>query len=1308
MPRLNQPQSLSEYSSLQIVVNLHKKNYLLRQVYLDYLMAGFIEEGYTQLCLEDAEYTLRKEIDRANLTRFAIKKENKARFDATLADIEVKGSHLFFNPKRLTFLLQLIHDFLEICSQFNLSITTLNQLFAITLDFYFSKNLRIIYIYTSLKINLFKEVNPAQKEKVNQIVENIHTDILYSLSGTFRNLFADKLLSCEQSVFQFFNLSPHYNFEDFIKRSLLDYEMDGVLDKIVKKFFFIRKIIHLFFFFHKSMETQDALLFVFLRNIPTTHLAPFFESILDYAIRYRYYFLVQELILTLIPVSEQSTFINKIIRDTILCKNFLSELILEKDSTIQFNKTLHFLYWLLKKQTQITEEALYTKWNHLICQLLSYSDYFIFYQALRFSSQADFLYRLKHEAQRVHCWDELLRSSYQVRIECMPLYAAFLNRAMPNQEALTFFWEQIVTEAQSNFSLKKQLVLLSQDMNIIQLYNQHFMRKWLGVSLMETTLENFIWLNNPTLQTRATLLQQILEKIPHLFNNPAEFNIIFVLYKTLCFNLIFDFSTVCQEEVLDWCVDLLKKNSLALRLGWASSYALIAQFINEKSASFIIAFFYAPAKLKDRSIFFLESMWRFVAKYDSSQMLLKNMILGRNTLNINNPFEFTILKNHLTCHFLTWFYDQTQRVGAEYLQKKLLEAHFIHLCCLDLEDISVHPDAYQVSHFKWLLDFSVRFGRDFWDNAKVLMVLRFYFLNRQLHWEDKKIFLDYFFYKIKSLYLIDLDDFFSKKIATEFFNYIIQFCFFDENKKKYLNLIFSNKWFGCMDWLLEKAVEESGQDYLQSILATFFHLLLLLSYEANRKNDSCLSDYFKCMDWCFAVRPKYQLFIYKIRNYLFAERNLDQQAILEAFIQWGRREQIIFNLEQFEFQLKKGKKDFSEAFFIGKLPSSLNNYPLNEIILSDQARKHLVEEGFKNFQDNQSYTFQFSTSIFIRFLRARLEAYSNELPKISFQCADLTAVDFKNTKILSYLFYFTLVNFSQANMQNVVFENCDLSSLLLFFDQAQLQSANFTKSYLEDAVFKMSILDRASFASAELQNIDFTEASLRETCFKHATLKGTGEDFLFDQAILDKSDFSKAILSHIEFLECSLTKVSFKQAQLKEVNFEAANLTEASFNGARLQEKVNFNNAILIKVDFSNCDLQQAIFSGEKLNLDGIQLENTTLTIKQLFYFYRMGITNFETITLIGSFEEADFSLMNLYHAILSPQAITYLIEHKFIHLQGIPSTHLPVAFVQQYQGYLSVKSRQRSEFFSVNDAVHLTSKRFCAEQTIANCSLKK
>ncbi len=74
MPRLNQPQSLSEYPSLQIVVNLHKKNYLLRQVYLDYLMVGFIEEGCTQLCLEDAEYTLRKEIDRENLTRFAIKK----------------------------------------------------------------------------------------------------------------------------------------------------------------------------------------------------------------------------------------------------------------------------------------------------------------------------------------------------------------------------------------------------------------------------------------------------------------------------------------------------------------------------------------------------------------------------------------------------------------------------------------------------------------------------------------------------------------------------------------------------------------------------------------------------------------------------------------------------------------------------------------------------------------------------------------------------------------------------------------------------------------------------------------------------------------------------------------------------------------------------------------------------------------------------------------------------------------------------------------------------------------------------------
>lgn len=361
------------------------------------------------------------------------------------------------------------------------------------------------------------------------------------------------------------------------------------------------------------------------------------------------------------------------------------------------------------------------------------------------------------------------------------------------------------------------------------------------------------------------------------------------------------------------------------------------------------------------------------------------------------------------------------------------------------------------------------------------------------------------------------------------------------------------------------------------------------------------------MDWCFAALPQYQLFLHKTRNSLFSERNLDQQAIFEAFIQWSRRDQVIFNLEQFEFQLKKGQKDFSEAFFIGKLPSSLKNYPLNEIILSEQARKHLVEEGFKNFQGNQSYTFQFSTSLFIRFLRARLELHPNKLSKISFECADLTVVDFKNTELLSYLFYFTLVNFSQANMQNVVFENCDLSSLLLFFDQAQLQSANFERSYLEDAVFKMSILDSASFVRAELENIDFTEASLKETRFKHAILRGTGEDFLFDQAILDGSDFSEAILSNIEFLECSLNRVSFKQAQLKAVNFEAANLTEVSFSGARLEEKVNFNNATLVKVDFSNCDLQQAVFSGEKLTIDGIKLVNTTLTIKQLFYFYRRG-----------------------------------------------------------------------------------------------------
>lgn len=101
-------------------------------------------------------------------------------------------------------------------------------------------------------------------------------------------------------------------------------------------------------------------------------------------------------------------------------------------------------------------------------------------------------------------------------------------------------------------------------------------------------------------------------------------------------------------------------------------------------------------------------------------------------------------------------------------------------------------------------------------------------------------------------------------------------------------------------------------------------------------------------------------------------------------------------------------------------------------------------------------------------------------------------------------------------------------------------------------------------------------------------------------------------------------------------------------------------------------------------------------------------MTDFETIKLIGTVEEADFSSMNLYHAVLSPQAITYLIQHKFINLQGISATHLPSTFVQQYQAYLDIKSRQRPEFFSVNDAVHSASKRFCTEQTGATCSLKK
>lgn len=275
MPRMNQPQLLGKQASLQIVFNFHKNNKLLRSIYLEYLMAGFIEEGYTQLCLEEAEYTLRQAIESAeesaDLTRCALKQDNQASLNTKLAEIEIKGSYLFFNPRRLGCLLQLISNFLEVCVPLNLPTSAFNELFSTTLDFYFSKNLNIIYIYPCIKNHLFKEIDPSYKEKVNCMIGSIHIDILYSFLGTLRSLLENQLLNLEHSVFHFFNLDPNYNLEYFVERSLLGHEADYISDRVVKKFIFTKNIINLFFLYIGEWKQKSTyyLLFLerYLRNI---------------------------------------------------------------------------------------------------------------------------------------------------------------------------------------------------------------------------------------------------------------------------------------------------------------------------------------------------------------------------------------------------------------------------------------------------------------------------------------------------------------------------------------------------------------------------------------------------------------------------------------------------------------------------------------------------------------------------------------------------------------------------------------------------------------------------------------------------------------------------------------------------------------------------------------------------------------------------------------------------------------------------------------------------------------------------------
>lgn len=326
-----------------------------------------------------------------------------------------------------------------------------------------------------------------------------------------------------------------------------------------------------------------------------------------------------------------------------------------------------------------------------------------------------------------------------------------------------------------------------------------------------------------------------------------------------------------------------------------------------------------------------------------------------------------------------------------------------------------------------------------------------------------------------------------------------------------------------------------------------------------------------------------------------------------------------------------------------------------------------------NFEHAKIFDTRFTKNVDnINFKHAVIEkSYFETLVNGDFTHAKITDTNFKeiNAKILlpySLSAYSgEQTSFAHAIIDKTIF---GLANNLNFFKAVLTQTrvdmlggfCTFKLSKLRDVSFNYQDLDASlSFLNCELEQVNFRE-------FGHST---TGRSALV--AITD---------SKLENLE-------FKGLAMGYFEIKDSSLINVIFNEVTFDDEFSFSNCIFKKVVFKTANLDRVAFprfkDGNQPDLD-ITLENVSLNVFQLVYFYQHGLKDFSTVKLVNN--ESDMSeyylsvpewmelkwyipkdvnklehylsRVDLSGAHLSPQATLYLKNNQF-KFQNIDLRHI-------------------------------------------------
>ena len=153
----------------------------------------------------------------------------------------------------------------------------------------------------------------------------------------------------------------------------------------------------------------------------------------------------------------------------------------------------------------------------------------------------------------------------------------------------------------------------------------------------------------------------------------------------------------------------------------------------------------------------------------------------------------------------------------------------------------------------------------------------------------------------------------------------------------------------------------------------------------------------------------------------------------------------------------------------------------------------------------------------------------------------------------------------------------------LDLQHANLQEANFSGAYLDDAVFSNANMQQARLNEASLVRSDFKGANISHASFFRANL---------EQADLSRANIVGANLAGSNLFHAKLQGADLRWASLVASDLRGVNLTDAKLNRANLPF-TNLSDAILSGSDAHGVDLRWANL--RQAHLDGTNLTDANL-----------------------------------------------------------------------------------------------------------------